>query len=305
MPWIIPYFISNPTQDKVGEKICECKEFDVFLCFMKKERYEYVRYKKENDIGNSGRYVIFFHNEKDRNSKKEMAFKISDIIASLLAVYEYTEFLQIKCCYEMPYPVYLPKHYIKDYVFLGKKLRKYHKCEEDVSFINNISGMILNKYLRNIIFSALVLEKILSNENLFRSLCFFTVSSKEIFFYDDMLEDIVRNRHETPGSICERFTLENYFFNAYKAIEALIGDPNKNRKKFENKLLKMGINPNEKVGFGNDKNTVIDEIYRLNKIRDTKVGHGSMRKDYLTYYELARVQYLSRYLIRNVLNNIL
>lgn len=64
-----------------------------------------------------------------------------------------------------------------------------------------------------------------------------------------MLGDIIRNRQETPGSIYERFILENYFFNTYKAIEALIGDPNKNKKKFENKLFKMGINPNEKVRF--------------------------------------------------------
>jgi hypothetical protein len=88
--------------------------------------------------------------------------------------------------------------------------------------------------------------------------------------------------------------------DAYKAIEAIIGDPRKDNRRFRAQLEAAGLDPDVAVGH-RTRRPLIDEIRAFNQIRDTRAGHGTRpRKTPITTEELAAVQQCASYVIYKV-----
>jgi hypothetical protein len=68
--------------------------------------------------------------------------------------------------------------------------------------------------------------------------------------------------------------LEAAFQDAYKAIEAIVGDPSKDARKFQLQLSAAGLSRASEVGVFT-KRQLSAAIRALNDTRDRRVAHGS------------------------------
>lgn len=94
---------------------------------------------------------------------------------------------------------------------------------------------------------------------------------------------------------------ESAFLNAFKTVEAIVGDPSKNRtrQKLTQRLQERGINPDESVGY-RVKENLIDKILKYHHLRDQIAAHGigKIKRD-LRLSEIIDLQSLARHLLLN------
>jgi len=95
---------------------------------------------------------------------------------------------------------------------------------------------------------------------------------------------------ETPSSTgAAQNNREDALHSAFKAIEAVIGDPPKNDRRFFSTLAKLGIDPAEEAGYLN-KTPIHKMIRRMNEARDKCSAHGSTRNRRISAAELLDFQ---------------
>jgi hypothetical protein len=91
---------------------------------------------------------------------------------------------------------------------------------------------------------------------------------------------------------------ESSFQNAFKAVEALVGEPSKNRgrAKIVSRLSELGIDPEKP--FGIDSKPVVDLVLTSHDTRDRIAAHGTGKyKRGLRAAEVLELQALARYLL--------
>jgi hypothetical protein len=92
---------------------------------------------------------------------------------------------------------------------------------------------------------------------------------------------------------------ESSLTNAFKAIEAIVGEPSKNRTedKIKKRLILWGNDPSEKVGFTH-KESIVDKILKCHTLRDRIAAHGIGKyKRNLRLSEILDAQSLARHLL--------
>jgi hypothetical protein len=93
-------------------------------------------------------------------------------------------------------------------------------------------------------------------------------------------------------------TKESAYLNAWKAVEAIIGDPGSARRaktKIVERLRSIGANPEEEVGF-HERIPLADALTRYLDDRDDSAGHGSgARKRDLALAQIVSLQAAARY----------
>jgi hypothetical protein len=87
------------------------------------------------------------------------------------------------------------------------------------------------------------------NPQINQALAFHSSSVRGFYVYPGELEDAIAQEIH-PSILPEA---ETAFQNAYKAIEALVGDPPKDDRKLADKLRRLGIDPQEQVGLRQKK----------------------------------------------------
>ena len=92
---------------------------------------------------------------------------------------------------------------------------------------------------------------------------------------------------------------ESAFLNAFKTVEAIVGEPGKDRtrRKLTQRLQARGINPDEDVGY-RVKENLIDKILKYHSLRDQIAAHGigNIKRE-LKLSELIDLQSLARHLL--------
>ena len=92
---------------------------------------------------------------------------------------------------------------------------------------------------------------------------------------------------------------ESAFLNAFKAVEAIVGEPSKDRTrhKLAQRLRERKIDPQESVGY-RVKEKLIDKIVKFHSLRDQIAAHGIGRtKKTLRLSEIIDLQSLARHLL--------
>lgn len=92
---------------------------------------------------------------------------------------------------------------------------------------------------------------------------------------------------------------ESAFQNAYKAIEAIIGDPGKDRsdRKIKTRLQATGLDPFESVGYL-VKEPLLERFERYYRMRDSIAAHGSGKKKRpLKMGEIIDLQAMARHIL--------
>ena len=90
---------------------------------------------------------------------------------------------------------------------------------------------------------------------------------------------------------------ESAYLHAFKAIEALVGEPGKNHR-IKEALAKVGIDPEASFKFGPDIVPIAETIHQFLHTRDHTAGHGSpQNKRKLKLPEIFKVQAVARHMI--------
>ena len=92
---------------------------------------------------------------------------------------------------------------------------------------------------------------------------------------------------------------ESAFLNAFKVVEAIVGEPSKNRtrQKLTQRLRGRGVDPEESVGY-RFKDNLIDKVLKYHPLRDEIAAHGIGKiKRGLRLSEIIDLQSFARHLL--------
>ncbi len=102
---------------------------------------------------------------------------------------------------------------------------------------------------------------------------------------------------EAPSSMVDLVQLETALHAAHKAVEAIVGEPRKDEKRFWWALKRLGFKPDEMVGY-EIKAPLRKKIKEMTQARDGRAAHGSYPRTWpLTWVELRDWQACAKHLV--------
>lgn len=131
-----------------------------------------------------------------------------------------------------------------------------------------------------------------SNENLFEATRFLKTSFDNFYVWPGQISQVASDPEMGPITSSHQAKSEDALLNAFKAVEAIIGDPPKDEAKLFHKLRLIGVDPEEAVGY-RGRRALHQVIRQMSRDRDKKAAHGSTRDrtikaaDLLDYQECA------------------
>jgi hypothetical protein len=135
-----------------------------------------------------------------------------------------------------------------------------------------------------------------ASAKLFDAVRFLAVSHHNFYVYPGQIEDVVYNPTHAANTGHEQNALETALQNAFKAIEAVIGDPPKDDRKLALRLRNIGLDFQEEVGYGN-KDRLGPLIRKINLERDKKAAHGSTSPRTIRIVDMMEYQACARYIV--------
>jgi hypothetical protein len=143
---------------------------------------------------------------------------------------------------------------------------------------------------------------LMRNPSLRLSAAFIVHSQYDFYVYPGQLQESIIEGNWSPRLSFQMARWESAYQNAYKAVEAVIGDPPKDETKFQKKLLANNINPTELVGY-QAKQPISEVIRDMNRIRDTKAAHGSTPNRGINLNQMVEFQECARYVFQCALEH--
>ena len=137
---------------------------------------------------------------------------------------------------------------------------------------------------------------------------YYKESIGQIWVADDDVFEIMQDKSDLPATRTEIARLETAYHNAFKAIEAIIGEPPKDIRKLRERLTQFGINPDEKGGYKlygmkPGKETVLKKLTDMHNKRDKMAAHGKTNKPRnIGYCEIKDKQSFTRYILLSHIN---
>ncbi len=144
-----------------------------------------------------------------------------------------------------------------------------------------------------------IVPAVVKNQSLLDAASFYRESITNVCVSDGDLFEMVSDGNDIPTTSSERATVETAYQNAFKSIEAIIGEPPSDQRKFRLKLVKQGFNPDEIVGYMKlGEQPLMKKILDMQNTRDKKAAHGRRGQPReISYCELKDKQALARYII--------
>ncbi len=124
---------------------------------------------------------------------------------------------------------------------------------------------------------------------LFDATRFLTRSQQNFYVYPGQIQDVLDQPEAIPNSASRQTDFEEALHNAFKAIEAVVGDPPKDNRRFFKRLEAIGIDPMEEVGFEN-RVPIYSLIREMNEARNKRAAHGSTQPRTIRVSELLNFQ---------------
>jgi hypothetical protein len=120
---------------------------------------------------------------------------------------------------------------------------------------------------------------ILGDKAIMEAAHFYRESISLVWIADDDVFEIMCDDSDVPTSLSERVRLQTAYLNAYKAVEAVIGEPPRDKRKLRARLAQIGVDPDEKVGYElygmtPGMETVLDKLLTMQKMRDKVAAHA-------------------------------
>ena len=109
---------------------------------------------------------------------------------------------------------------------------------------------------------------------LFDALRFMRRSYDNFYVWPGQIRDVAWDVDGGPNTGSGQSRFEEALHSAFKAIEAIIGDPPRDDRRLFEKLRAIGIDPDEEVGYA-EKEKISAVIRSMNTARDKKARTGA------------------------------
>lgn len=140
-------------------------------------------------------------------------------------------------------------------------------------------------------------SRVLFRNPRYRQAARFLKASQDAFFvWPGQIDEILSNTSLEPRHGAEQTAAEDALINAFKVIEALIGDPPRDDRKLKMKLRAIGVDPDEPMGY-HAARPLYHFIRDMNLARDRKSAHGSTANRIVTITDMFEYQLCARYLL--------
>lgn len=140
--------------------------------------------------------------------------------------------------------------------------------------------------------------RVLEQRPALRFACAFVADAQSRFHvFPGGLDEALYEGAYVPKRAGELASWESSFQSAYKAVEAVIGDPPRDEAKLLSKMRDAGISPDELVGYL-AKLPISEVIRKMNTIRDKRAAHGSTRMRGIRMDEMVEFQECARYVVQ-------
>lgn len=127
------------------------------------------------------------------------------------------------------------------------------------------------------------------DDRLFDATRFLSQSYLNFHVYPGQLREVAGDPDASARTGSEQTHFEEALQNAFKAVEAVIGDPPKDDRKLFLKLSALGIDPSEPAGYVAQR-PFSEHIRQMNLARDKRAAHGSTRNRRIRAAELLDYQ---------------
>ena len=258
----------------------------VFLTEKDRIRKVHIQYEYKDRF-------VFYINDGIRDD--DFAQKFADaVMCSLAVIHDWP-------MEEVPTAISIPENVIKK----GRLIKI-----KDLVGSDGIGSGIYFRVMESIGVADYVLEEVwrivpivVKSKSLMDAANFYKESIGQVWIAGDDVFDIMSYNLDIPPSQAQRARIETAYQNAFKAIEAIIGEPPKDKKKLRVKLLKDGINPDEEVGYNlygmkPGKETLLKKVMDMHQNRDKKAAHGKTNiPRTIGYCELKDKQALARHIL--------
>ena len=252
---------------------------------------------------NSGRYAFWLLNRANDDARAQ---RVIDAFLATIALLYKNDFSRMAPFDEGPVAYWLPERMLRHGYFLKQSdLRKY---DPSLEFRIGNSATIHQPIVK----TAWKLLPVVILDPYFDAVHFYQASINDFCFLGDAISEVLYGDISQPVSRSEFARAENAVLNAFKAVEAIVGDPPKDDKKFLKKLWEVGIDPSMMVGYmsrGLDKGMterepIAEKIRKMSNVRDKKAAHGSTKSDRrITYFEIMDFQALAEAVVRIALEH--
>ena len=164
----------------------------------------------------------------------------------------------------------------------------------------HFSGIVLReaRYLSQAVVDAAwrIVPVLTEHECLHRAAGFLKASQDEFYVWAGQLPEVIDHMADTARSGVEQTSFERALQDAFKAVEAVVGDPPSDDRKLFQKIQGIGLDPEEEVGY--EQRPLHQVIRRMNEARDKKAAHGSTTGRDITVGELLDYQSCARVVVR-------
>lgn len=140
------------------------------------------------------------------------------------------------------------------------------------------------------------LVPVVIDEPMFSAVRHLAASFREFYVFPGQVPEVLGQPGEMPDTANFLTRAENALVNAFKAVEALIGDPPSDDRKFFAKLRSVGVDPFQNVGYRSSV-PLHQRIRELNRARDKKGAHAKTSATPITSYELMDLQLCARLVV--------
>lgn len=139
------------------------------------------------------------------------------------------------------------------------------------------------------------LPAVLQTPELFDACHFFKEAFRDFTFLGDTVREVLSDPNRTAATESDRVRLESLVHHAYRAVEALLGEPGKDRNRYRARMHCWGLDYGELVGFGGMARAPLgDRLYWLRDLRDLTAAHSRRgRRAPLTLMEAMEAQDLA------------
>lgn len=242
-----------------------------------------------------GRYIFWFKNNLRNDEKAQW------IVDALIATLEFIYQFSVTRVDYTPTAFWLPQSSLYQKIIFKKQ--KFAKSNPTLVFRLGYSA-ILPKY---IIDKAWEILHVTLNQPFFDAIHFYQASIREFCFLGDSIGTVLNDPIAQPVSRLDLVRAENAVLNAFKAIEAIIGDPPKNDAKLRKKLIQVGVDPDALAGFSQyeELKSMSEKIRQYSYLRDKKAAHGRSRVNRrITYFEIMDIQTFAQAFIQNAIDKV-
>jgi hypothetical protein len=238
-----------------------------------------------------GRFAFWIDRRHDESTFPQRV--IDGLFATLTLLYKTDLSRGMPLFAAGPVPCRVPGRVLKYDTFLKRNdlIRSDRRWEVLLDYCHTIPESIIE--------TAWNMLPVVLHKPFFDAVHYYQASIRDFCFEGYSIAAVANGDMAQPISRSEWSQAEDAVLNAFKAIEAVIGDPPKDDKKFQSKLQCAGIDPFALVGFvargsdeGSDKREPIwQKIRAMGLIRDKKAAHGRSGADrQITLYEIMEIQ---------------